>query len=429
MHGEGMSRKKILFVAGRPPFPLDTGAKIRSWHILSGFCRDYDVDVLLYQDMAHNSSWIVAAEKLGVKNLVQLKNTMLNCQVSPQMFIRAVLRGLPGTVLKYQTSTMTKMFQDMLMAGDYSLVHIEHVHLSSLFAHVADAHIVCSLDAHNVETQIVRRMIDMESSFIKKMALRIHAANMLRFEKQAFFNADLVFAVSDEDVSTIESMSDKTTSVALVENGVDITYFSPEPKNKGENTVVNTMSHSISMEQSLVFVGSMDWLPNIDGVKWFVNEVLPLIRANKTECRLVVVGRNPHQSISVLDSPENGVFITGTVDDVRPFVRHATVVVVPLRYGGGTRLKILEAFAMSVPVVSTSLGCEGIKYEDSCHLLLADTPNEIAEKCCFLMENRAKADEIAQNARELVLGKYSWEAITGKMLIALDAAIVQKTQV
>jgi glycosyltransferase involved in cell wall biosynthesis len=422
-----MKKKKVLFVAGRPPYPLDTGAKIRSWHILASLCGKYDVDVLCYRENEDSFSWNEAAKKIGVRRLVEIDNPKLNYQVSFSMFMSATIRSLPVTVIKYQTKVMTEMFQEFLR-NRYDIVHIEHVHLAGLLKYVTDSEIVCSLDAHNVETQIAKRMCNLESSPFRKTALAIHAWNMYKFEKCAFSRSDFIMAVSREDADLIKAMSAaESPRVSLVENGVDIEYFTPALTGGGAST---SSKHDATSdgEESIVFVGSMDWLPNIDGVKWFVEETLPLIRKQKPYCRLSIVGRNPHPSISALTNPEEGIVVTGTVDDVRTFVREASVAVVPLRYGGGTRLKILEAFAMGTPVVSTALGCEGITYENGEHLLLAETPREITEACILLMDNEKKAAEISRAARQLALEKYSWDAITEKMLTSLDGICEMKMQ-
>ncbi len=414
----------MLFVAVRPPYPLDTGAKIRSWHILSGLCSKYSVDVLVYRDEKHDVAWSRAAKELGVNRLIQLDNSILNKNVSTVSIIWSLLRGLPATVGKYQSQDILRSFQDRLQDG-YELVHIEHVHLSWLFRYVKNNTILCSLDAHNVETLIAQRMRDMERSIPRRIALGLHAYNMARFERSAFARADIVLSVSREDVKMIAEMGGKKDASVLVENGVDIAYFSPDV------TAVSSDRNGISTvkegeENSLVFVGSMDWQPNIDGVRWFVAEILPLIKRKIPDSRLTIVGRDPHPSICALANHEEGVIVTGTVADVRSYVRSAMVEVVPLRYGGGTRLKVLEAFAMGTPVVSTTLGCEGISYDAGRHLLLADNPEEFAKKCCTLLEDHNRRTGLAREARKLVLARYSWGAIIGKMLQALDAAFEKK---
>ncbi len=414
-----MKRYKILFVAARPPYPLDTGAKIRSHHILAGLCKEHDVDVLTYWDETLDERWSVGAGEIGVKRLVQVDNVRLNQRLSVIGFAWSILRGLPATVGKYQTKGLRRAFCRMLN-NDYDLVHIEHVHLSWLLRHVDRTRVACSLDAHNVETQIAIRMRDMARSPVKKIALALHAGNMRRFEKKAFAYSDMIMAVSEEDAGLIREMSAVGLTVALVENGVDIDYFSRK-KSAGNGNFTPTPP-----QPTLVFVGSMDWQPNIDGVLWFAEKILPLVRRGASCCRFVVVGRNPTQAILDLAVPGNGVYVTGTVEDVRPYLTEAAIVVVPLRYGGGTRLKILEAFAMELPVVSTTLGCEGIVYRDGRHLLVADDPEEFARKCCHLLDDADGAAKIAGQARLLALEKYSWRVISAKMLQALSAVLEQR---
>ena len=401
------SKKKILFVACRPPYPLDTGAKIRSYHILAGLCSKYEVDVVVFREEVHDKEWQRTAVQLGIGKLIQLENPLINTSATGAMFLKAVLKQLPVTVLKYQSIQLLDTIRE-LIEEDYSLLHLEHMHLAWLLHHINTPGLLYSLDAHNVETQIAERMCDMEPSLIRKAALALHARNMQKFETHAFKNTHFIMTVSNEDQSLINLKAGSTTSVSLVENGVDVDYFRPE-------------EICLTGERlNLVFVGSMDWLPNIDGVKWFAEESFPLIKEKYPECTFTVVGRNPHESIAELAQRFAGIHITGTVDDVRPYVNKASVVVVPLRYGGGTRLKILEAFDMGKPVVSTTLGCEGIEYTNNEHLIRADTAEEIAVKCGELLSNHNLSNQIGNKARELALESYSWDSIIGTMLNSLE---------
>ena len=354
---------------------------------------------------------------MGVGEIISLENPLLDHPVSLAMFLKALVQGLPATVIKYQRAEMTRTFAE-LCGQDYSLIHFEHVHMSGLMKYIQAPDVIISLNAHNVETEIAQRMRDLEAFVPRKIALSMHAANMARFEKNAFRRSDIIFAVSEREVELIRNNAlPEEPQVALVENGVDLKYFHPKqsiPDNDAQN---------------LVFVGSMDWWPNIDGVKWFIEEIWPLIKSRYPSCHFTIVGRNPDPSISELEDKVKAIHVTGTVNDVRPYVWDASAVVVPLRFGSGTRLKILEAFSMGVPVISTSLGCEGISCRDGRHILLADNPAEFAEKCCLLLDDWQQAIEITDQALALVQQKYSWDSIIEKMLAALDKRTAQANPV
>jgi len=164
----------------------------------------------------------------------------------------------------------------------------------------------------------------------------------------------------------------------------------------------------------LVFVGSMDWLPNSDGVNYFVGEVLPLIWQHKPDCTLAIVGRSPAPDIKALEVKDSRIRVTGTVPDVRPYLWGASVSIVPLRIGGGTRLKIYEAMAAGTATVSTSIGAEGLDVSHPENIRLADTPETFADACLGLLSNSTEREAVAGAALHLVTSKYSWDAVTNQ---------------
>ncbi len=398
-----MRRKKVLFVTARPPYPLDTGAKIRTWHILSGYANRYDVDVLHFSDPSVEEKWLAAAKTIGVRSVQGVENQGMKRPVTMVHLATAMIKGLPLSSLKYIRKDFSQRLMNMVAEG-YDIVHVDTIHLAGELAALTQLPTppLTVINAHNVECQIAGRMRDFECSLPRRMALSMHARNMERFEKRAFALADMVLAVSEEDRERIDAMAELFGKAILVENGVDENYYTPG------------MDQEID-PNSLVFVGSMDWLPNVDGVKWFVTEILPLIRMQCPQAQLTIVGRSPHVDVAALHSPERGVVVTGTVEDVRPYVRTASVVVVPLRYGGGTRLKILEAFAMKKAVVSTSLGAEGIQCQNGQHLCIENEAQAFAHACFKLMGDGATRDGLGEKGHSLALSQYSWAAVITRM--------------
>jgi len=186
-----------------------------------------------------------------------------------------------------------------------------------------------------------------------------------------------------------------------VPTGVDLDHFAPRSRMSQPTT-------------DLVFLGSMDWRPNIDGVRWFAADILPLIRRRLPECSLAVVGRLPTPEIRRLADADARIQVTGTVPDVRPYLWESAVSIVPLRVGGGTRLKIYEAMAARVPVVSTSVGAEGLDVRDGENIALADSPEAFAERCLILLSDAEARRKQAQAAWEIVAACYSWEVVARK---------------
>jgi len=227
-------------------------------------------------------------------------------------------------------------------------------------------------------------------------------------ERDAVRRFDLVLAVSDTDRRTLlQAYGPLRQPVHVVPTGVDSRYFAD---------VSGTVR-----PRHMVFTGSMDWLPNEDGMQHFVHDVLPLIRRDEPSATLSIIGRAPTPAIVKLGS-EYGVEVTGRVDDVRPHMAAGAVYVVPLRIGGGTRIKIFEAMAMGKAVVSTSVGAEGLPVTPGKDLLIADSPTAFAEAVVRLFRDEEESARIGQVAKRLVAEHYDWSAVFGHLEQALEAA-------
>jgi len=229
---------------------------------------------------------------------------------------------------------------------------------------------------------------------------------MLRYEGRTLERFDSVLAVSDADRATFLRLygDGVPRPVHVVSTGVDTKYFAPEA--------------SAADSRTLVFTGSMDWLPNEDAMVYFCREVLPLIRGEESAVTLSIVGRAPTPTVRKL-AEDHGVTVTGRVDDVRPHMRDAAVYVVPLRIGGGTRLKIFEAMAMGRAVVSTTVGAEGLPVTSGEHVVLADEPRTFARAVVRLLRDVGRRRALEAAARSFVVARYDWSAVAGEREDAL----------
>jgi sugar transferase (PEP-CTERM/EpsH1 system associated) len=387
---------KILFLTARIPYPLNTGGKIRAYFLLKALASRHQVTMLTFYGSEAERAYFHEIESLGVKI-----NAVFNPEINRSAGFKEVLFGantnLPVTALKYRHKEMEATIQLVLTEG-YDAIQCESLHLVHYLDNYSQPFKI--LDCHNVEAQIAERHAEVEQNLLKKVVLHWNWRKMLAYEMKAVAAMDLVLAVSGNDRQTFARycIGDK---VALLENGVDLSYF--------------TLQEPISSRKA-VFVGSMDWLPNLEGIKFFIKEILPLVRAILPEFEISIVGKDPPASLLTMASSDPLLHVTGTVDDVRPYVAAAALFLVPLQFGGGTRLKILEAFAMGRAVISTSLGSEGIDCRDGEHLLIADTPVEFANAVLRLISDRTLQEQLIGNARQLVLSKYDWEAIGRRLL-------------
>jgi glycosyltransferase involved in cell wall biosynthesis len=266
------------------------------------------------------------------------------------------------------------------------------------------------LFTHNVEAEIWRRHAETAGTPLARMLFRSQWHRMLRFERDALSRFDLVLAVSETDRLAFDRLYPGALArpARVVRTGVDTEYFAPPP-----DTGAPERPH-------LVFTGSMDWLPNEDAMVHFVREILPLVRQAEPAATLSIIGRAPTPPVRRLAGVD-GVEVTGRVDDVRPHVARGAVYVVPLRIGGGTRLKIFEAMAMRKAVVSTTVGAEGLPVSADVNIAIADGPQRFADEVIRLIRDRQARANLAAAARRLVVERYDWSAVAQDFEDALAA--------
>lgn len=386
---------KILFISARLCFPMNTGAKIRAYHLLRTLASRHDVTLVTYYGKKEEERYFPFLEEMGI-TLVPLFNPGIDSPLTAGSLVRGCFGSLPLTIAKYQGKRMTATVASLL-PNNFDAIHCEHLHVSPC---IEGGEVPLVLDAHNVESQIAGRYASAERNLLKRLLLDWNHRRLLRYESQTVRSCDLVLAVSDEDRDVFRAFG-AGEAVRVLENGVDIDYFRPGCSREGN---------------SLVFVGSMDWRPNISGIEYFLDEIFPLVRQARSEVSIAIVGKDPPDSLARRADLERGVVVTGTVSDVRPYLEAAAVCIVPLRIGGGTRLKVLEGFAMGKAVVSTSLGCEGIACRNGEHLIVADNPRSFAQAVLDLLADPGKRRLLGENARKLAAQRYSWDALGEKLL-------------
>jgi glycosyltransferase involved in cell wall biosynthesis len=256
--------------------------------------------------------------------------------------------------------------------------------------------------AHNIESQILFRRAQQSRTLVERVFFGLQARRMESFEREVLRQADRVALVTELDAEQVRAWGVQRTS--LVENGVDEDQFVPlEGKCDSDE---------------ILFLAALDWYPNLDALDYLLEDIFPLVRQASPSARLRIVGRRPPAGLKERIARCPGVELVGEVADVRPFLARAAVVVVPLRIGGGSRIKILEALAMAKAVVSTSIGAEGLAVTDGVHLLLADAPSDFAARTVELLKSSEERLRLGENGRKLVVERYSWD----RMARALESA-------
>jgi sugar transferase (PEP-CTERM/EpsH1 system associated) len=397
---------RILWLGAGLLLPLDKGGKLRTWHLMRHLARRHHITFLSYADPETPREHVDGMSDVATEvHVVPRRDAAKGSASFVIDAARHLLRPLPYAVGKYRTAAYRSRVRELLAGARYDLV------VCDFLPPVANlpSQLPCPsvLFTHNVEAEIWRRHAETASAW-RRPLLDAQWRRMLRFERDAVRRFDLVLAVSDTDRQTLQRLYGPLDHpVHVVPTGVDTTYFaqaerSPRPHH-------------------LVFTGSMDWLPNEDGMLYFVREVLPLIRRDEPSATLSIVGRSPTPAVARL-AADYGVEVTGRVDDVRPHMAAASVYIVPLRIGGGTRLKIFEAMAMGLPVVSTAVGAEGLPLVPGEHVLIADDAARFAAEVVGLLRNPEARAQIGDAGQRLVAERYDWSAVFGHLERALEAA-------
>ena len=399
---------KILFLSQRFLLPMDTGGKIRSGKILEQLSRCADV-TLVSNVQSHTDERYVADMGALCSRFVPAA-----WREVAKFSLRFYLRLLWQMLSRYPVSAIndySRPLEDAVLAearGDeYDLAICDFVQSALMFRRLG--RIPTLLFQHNVESVIAKRHMLESTGPNGRVFWWLQWRKMLRYEASSSRSFDAVIAVSDSDRELFGELYGLGNVVAIP-TGVDVDYFRPTRANSGDGT-------------ELVFCGSMDWLPNEDGVMFFIEEVLPRIRERRPDVRFTVVGRNPSPKLKRLARSSPCVALTGWVDDTRPYLERSAVCVVPLRIGGGTRLKIFEAMAMAKALVSTRIGAEGLPVVDGTNIFLEDDPHCFADRVLALLDDARLRRRVGIAAREYVTANCGWAAVAKQFLAICEETV------
>ncbi|MGA2389749.1 MAG: glycosyltransferase [Candidatus Sulfotelmatobacter sp.] len=395
---------KILWVKGGKLLPVDTGGKIRSYNIVRHLAKKHELTYLSYysgrRDLSYESSLL---EHLPGAQIIHIPASEGTLSQYLDYILRLSSRA-PYAVTKFTHSEVRRMLARWLDEKSFDVAVCDFLSASLNFP--ARLTMPSILFQHNVESVLWRRMAETENHPVRKIAYCIEAAKMARYENSAIRHFHHVIAVSMRDRDEMWKM-DPHCQISVVPTGVDTEQYRAAPSASNEPPL-------------LVFTGSMDWEPNIDAVEYFCRQIWPSILTNFPSARFQIVGRNPHPRVKRLHS--TSVEVTGMVPSVIEYLQAATIVVVPLRIGGGTRLKIFEAMAMGKAVVSTSIGAEGLDVVDGRDVLIADAPEAFATNIASLLRNPDLRQNYEQAASALA-ARYDWSEIA----LAFSAVLRQTT--
>lgn len=403
------ARRAVLLLTPQLPWPPQQGTSLRNWHILQGLARFADVTLLSFSE--DGSDWRATPVAELCHDVVTVPVTQRS---TARRLWQLVGNGSADMALRLASPAFDAALSQLLSTNRFEIIQIEGIELAQridLVRRLApDARIV--FDNHNAETALQRRAYETDRRQPARWAAAAYSWVQVRrltaYERWACRSADAVALVSDADRREIEALlPPPRPPLTVIPNCLDVA------------AIADAVDADVpAAGDDLVFVGKMDYRPNIDAVLWFARDVLPRVQATRPAATFTVVGQKPHPRLDGLRTLP-GVTITGRVDSVLPYLQRAALVVLPLRMGSGTRLKIIEALAAGKAVVSTTVGAEGFALVDGTHLLLADSAATMAARITDLLGDPAARARLGAAARDFARG-YDWRVVVPRFAALYD---------
>jgi glycosyltransferase involved in cell wall biosynthesis len=392
---------KILFLSQRFLLPMDTGGKIRTGKILEQLTKDHSITLISNVESPKDDPYLTEIHQLCTKFIaVPWKEIK---KYTPLFFLRLFVQMFsiyPVSALNDYSAKLKNILEKECVNEPFDLAICDFVQSALLFKNIK--RIPTVLFQHNVESVIARRHVERATNPLSLLFWWLQWKKMFAYEKNACNFFGRVIAVSENDQELFEELYG-ISNLQTIATGVDTTYYALTPD-------------ITEKKNSLVFCGSMDWLPNEDAIQFFLNDILPVIVKEIPDIRLTVVGRNPSPGLrkKVNNHPE--VILTDWVEDTRPYIAESALFIVPIRIGGGTRMKIFEAMAMGKAVVSTSIGAEGLPVTDGDNIIIENSAARFGKRIVALLNDAEKRSFIGNNGCTYVRQNFAWPKVAQQFI-------------
>lgn len=394
------SKPRLLFLSQTLPYPPHGGVEARTYNILRLLSRNFEITALCFfrrggAVQGRVAESVRALSEFGTVEAFPIPQEWNRGRLVLDHVMSAAL-GRVYTTTAYESGAYRKRLRELLSERQFDLVHVDSMDLSAYLGEVDHYPVICV--HHNVESSLLRRRATVMRSRLSRWYMMYQAALMEREEVRVAPKVTLNVAVSPADAHAFSELA-PTARVAVVPNGVDVELFQPFAGGRTDG---------------VVFLGGSSWFPNLDGMRWFCEAVLPILRSRFPDIRVRWVGKATAEQKREFKG-SFGIEVTGYVPEVVTHVHGASCFVVPLRFGGGTRLKILDAWALGMPVVSTTVGCEGLDTAEGENILVRDGAEAFAEGIARVLEDGQLRQNLRTGARETAVRTYSWEVIGAHM--------------
>lgn len=394
---------RILIVSAQFPYPPRSGFAMRVVHLARRLAERHDVTLLSYATAEEAAAGEGSAGRVRVVTVARDDASVRSKRVAQALSLAS---PRPFSCRSVDSPAMQRAIDELCSRERFDAIQLE-TSLLRTFRFPRGSRLM--LDEHNIEYEVHQRMAQGERSVPRRLFSRLEGARLRRFERRSWSQVDACMVTSERELPIVRRHA-RQTPVGVVPNGVDTEYFTPGAGGGRPRTVV--------------FNGILTYRPNVDAARHLVDEIWPLVRARHPDARLTLVGRAGADDRARLTRPS--VQVLGEVADIRPYLRDAAVVAVPVRIGGGTRLKVVEGLALGKAMVSTSLGCEGVDVRDGEHLLIGDGAERFAARVSELFDDPARGEALGRAGRALVERAYSWD-LAGERMDAVYAEMLRRT--
>jgi polysaccharide biosynthesis protein PslH len=404
-----VAKSRLLFLAHLLPWPLEGGGQIKSYHTLRILASQYDVTLFAFirsEKERENIAPLLPLCSGGVETVLLPRGKARDVRIA----LSSLLTGRSFLIQRDDSPEMRHKIHAAISSKKFAALHIDHLQIAHLVPeNTAGCRVI--LDNHNIEYRIPQRIAETPGG---NPLIRWYAGTewprLRSFEQQTVRRTDHTFTVSEEDAVGLRELAPESKErISAVPIGVDLDYFH----------IATRKPHS----KTLLSIGTMYWPPNVDAMLYFYAEIWPKIKARTPDARLNIVGARPTEAIRALGENDAAIHVTGLVPDVRPYAEDCAAFIVPLRSGSGMRVKILNAMSMGLPVVSTTIGAEGIEVTHEQDILLADGSEAFAEAVLRLITEPGLGERLGAAGRQLMEERYSWEAVGRGLLATYDTLL------
>lgn len=397
---------RILFLTNLLPYPLDNGGKIKTYTTLKSLSSNgHVIDLVCFREqISEDTDSTYELKKIcnSVTTIYQKLTTAENKKYMMVMATKSLLSKYSFGTYKYLSNEMKSVIKNLFEENTYDCAYFDHLQLCVYQKYISQLspNIRMLLDEHNCETLIMKRNKKSSSNILKKVFLTLEAFKLQKFEIKSIMNADNTIVLSKEDYRELCKETRKNFAHSVIPIGIEDSDFIKEIR-------------EIDKIPKILFIGTLTWAPNNEGIIWYLKKVIPLLES-KMKFHLYIVGKNPSEEVKRLAEEKENITVTGYVDSVDLYYDICDYMIVPLLAGSGQRVKIIEAFSKGMPVISTKIGAEGLEYKDGKSIFIADTPEEFVEKSEKIIELTTRK-VLSENSKDVFERNYSIRAVSKKI--------------